>query len=246
MEIVEGMQFDRGHISPYFVTDPERMEGILENPYLIITDKKVSAMADLLPLLEKILDWSAVLARGRRRGRRSLGHPRRQQIARPSALRSCKSSWLSAIAAKRCSKTFILTGGIVISEEKGLKLDKVDLSSLGSAKRVAVNKTPPSSMAKERKKILKLGSARSASRLKIPPRTSRPETSKSVFAKMLGGVAVINVGAATETEMKTKKFEVEDAMHATRAGVERRMFWRWNRTSSCADRFGRREGFRRR
>jgi chaperonin GroEL len=222
MEVVEGMQFDRGHISPYFVTDAERMEGILENPYIIITDKKISAMADLLPLLEKILQSGrpfllvaedvegealATLVVNKLQGRL------RCVAVKAPGFGDRRKEMLEDIA--------VLTGGTVITEEKGLKLDKADLSSLGSAKRVVVDKENTTIVDGEGKKKdieARIGQLRK----QIEDTTSDYDKEKlqERLAKLIGGVAVINVGAATETEMKTKKFKVEDAMHATRAGVE--------------------------
>ncbi|MCG3205968.1 MAG: 60 kDa chaperonin [Elusimicrobia bacterium] len=222
MEVVEGMQFDRGHISPYFVTDAERMEGVLENPYIILTDKKVSAMSELLPLLEKILQTGrpflliaedvegealATLVVNKLQGRL------RCVAVKAPGFGDRRKEMLEDIA--------VLTGGTVISEEKGLKLDKADLASLGAAKRVTVDKENTTIVDGEGKK--KDIEARIAQiRKQIEDTTSDYDREKlqERLAKLKGGVAVINVGAATETEMKTKKFKVEDAMHATRAGVE--------------------------
>lgn len=222
MEWKEGMQFDRGHISPYFVTDAERMEGVLDNPYIIITDKKVSTMSELLPLLEKILQTGrpfllvaedvdgealATLVVNKLQGRL------RCVAVKAPGFGDRRKEMLEDIA--------ILTGGIVISEEKGLKLDKADLASLGSAKRVTVDKENTTIVDGEGKKKdieARIGQIRK----QIEETTSDYDKEKlqERLAKLKGGVAVINVGAATETEMKTKKFKVEDAMHATRAGVE--------------------------
>jgi len=222
MEWKEGMQFDRGHISPYFVTDAERMEGVLENPYIIITDKKVSAMSELLPLLEKILQTGrpflliaedvdgealATLVVNKLQGRL------RCVAVKAPGFGDRRKEMLEDIA--------ILTGGIVISEEKGLKLDKAELASLGSAKRITVDKENTTIIDGEGKKKdieARIGQIRK----QVEDTTSDYDKEKlqERLAKLKGGVAVINVGAATETEMKTKKFKVEDAMHATRAGVE--------------------------
>ncbi len=222
LEVVEGMQFDRGHISPYFVSDPERMEAVLENPYIIITDKKVSAMSELLPLLEKILQAGrpflliaedvegealATLVVNKLQGRL------RCVAVKAPGFGDRRKEMLEDIAT--------LTGGVVISEEKGLKLDKADLTSLGRAKRVVVDKENTTVIDGEGKKKdieARIGQIRK----QIEDTTSDYDKEKlqERLAKLKGGVAVINVGAATETEMKTKKFKVEDAMHATRAGVE--------------------------
>jgi len=222
MEIVEGMQFDRGYVSPYFVSDAERMEGILDNPYIIITDKKVSAMAELLPVLEKVLQSGkpfliiaediegealATLVVNKLQGRL------RCVAVKAPGFGDRRKEMLEDIA--------VLTGGIVISEEKGLKLDKADLTMLGRAKRVVVDKENTTIV--DGDGVKKDIEARiSQLRKQIEDTTSDYDKEKlqERLAKLKGGVAVINVGAATETEMKTKKFKVEDAMHATRAGVE--------------------------
>jgi chaperonin GroEL len=222
LDVVEGMQFDRGHISPYFVTDPERMEAVLESPYIIITDKKVSAMSELLPLLEKVLQTGrpflviaedvegealATLVVNKLQGRL------RCVAVKAPGFGDRRKEMLEDLAT--------LTGGIVISEEKGLKLDKAELASLGRAKRVVVDKENTTIVDGEGKKKdieARIGQIRK----QIEDTTSDYDKEKlqERLAKLKGGVAVINVGAATETEMKTKKFKVEDAMHATRAGVE--------------------------
>ncbi|OVE78414.1 chaperonin GroL [bacterium F11] len=222
LEVVEGMQFDRGHISPYFVTDAERMEAVVENPYIIVTDKKVSVMSDLLPLLEKILQTGrpfilvaedvegealATLVVNKLQGRL------RCVAVKAPGFGDRRKEMLEDIA--------VLTGAVVISEEKGLKLDKADLASLGSAKRVVVDKENTTIVDGEGKKK-DIDGRISQIRKQIEETSSDYDREKlqERLAKLVGGVAVINVGAATETEMKTKKFKVEDAMHATRAGVE--------------------------
>ena len=222
LEVVEGMQFDRGHISPYFVSDAERMEASLDNPYIIVTDKKISVMSDLLPLLEKILQTGkpfllvaedvegealATLVVNKLQGRL------RCVAVKAPGFGDRRKEMLEDIA--------VLTGAVVISEEKGLKLDKADLSSLGTAKRVVVDKENTTIVDGEGKKKDIEGRI-SQIRKQIDETTSDYDKEKlqERLAKLVGGVAVINVGAATETEMKTKKFKVEDAMHATRAGVE--------------------------
>jgi chaperonin GroEL len=222
MEVVEGMQFDRGHVSPYFVTDAERMESTLENPYIVITDKKISVMSDLLPLLEKILQTGrpflliaediegealATLVVNKLQGRL------RCVAVKAPGFGDRRKEMLEDIAT--------VTGGIVISEEKGLKMDKADLSMLGSAKRVVVDKENTTVVDGEGKKKDiegRIGQIRK----QIEDTTSDYDREKlqERLAKLVGGVAVINVGAATESEMKAKKYKVEDAMHATRAGVE--------------------------
>jgi chaperonin GroEL len=222
LEVVEGMQFDRGYISPYFITDAERMEAVLEDPYIIITDKKVSAMNDLLPLLEQIAQSGrsflliaedvegealATLVVNKLRG----------------TLRCCavKAPGFGDRRKEMLQDIAILTGGEVISEEKGDKLEKATLDRLGSARRVVVDK--------ENTTIVGGAGDKEAIKKRIAQIKKQIEETKSDYdreklqerlAKLAGGVAVINVGAPTEAAMKAKKFKVEDAMHATRAGVE--------------------------
>ncbi|MFH1282585.1 MAG: chaperonin GroEL [bacterium] len=224
LEVVEGMQFDRGYISPYFITDSERMEAVLEDAYLIITDKKISTMQELLPLLEKVVQTGkpflllaediegealATLVVNKLRGTLKV------VAVKAPGFGDRRKEMLQDIA--------ILTGGQVISEELGLKLDKATLDMLGSAKRVVVDKENTTIVGgKDEQRDKDIKKRISQIRKQIDETTSDYDKEKlqERLAKLVGGVAVINVGAATETEMKTKKFKVEDAMHATRAGVE--------------------------
>jgi len=222
MEVVEGMQFDRGHISPYFITDSERLEGILDNPYIIITDKKVSAMSELLPLLEKIIQSGrAFLLVAEDVEGEALATLVVNKLQGRLKCVAVKAPGFGDRRKEMLEDIAVLTGGTVISEEKGLKFEKSDLSTLGSAKRVVVDKDNTTIIDGEGKKK-EIEARISQIRKQIEETTSDYDKEKlqERLAKMVGGVAVINVGAATETEMKTKKFKVEDAMHATRAGVE--------------------------
>ena len=222
LEVVEGMQFDRGYISPYFVTDAERMEAILEEPYIITTDKKVSVMADLLPLLEKIVQTGrpfvligedvegealATLVVNKLQGRL------RCVAVKAPGFGDRRKEMLEDIG--------VLTGGQVVTEDKGFKLEKTTVEMLGKAKRVVVDKENTTIVggAGDDKAIkARIGQIKK----QIDDATSDYDKEKlqERLAKLVGGVAVIHVGAATETEMKSKKYKVEDAMHATRAGVE--------------------------
>jgi len=225
LEVVEGMQFDRGYISPYFISDSERMEAVLEDAYIIITDKKISAMNDLLPLLEKIVQTGrpfvivaedvegealATLVVNKLRG----------------TLKACavKAPGFGDRRKEMLQDIAVLTGGEVISEELGHKLDKVGVDMLGRAKRVVVDKdnTTIVNGAGEKAEIKKRADS---IRKQIEDTTSDYDKEKlqERLAKLSGGVAVINVGAATETEMKARKAKVEDASNATRAGVEEGM-----------------------
>jgi len=222
VETVEGMQFDRGYISPYFVTDAERMEAILEDAYIIITDKKLSSMQDLLPLLEKIAQTGkqfliiaedidgealATLVVNKLRGTLKCA------AVKAPGFGDRRKEMLEDIAC--------LTKGQVISEELGLKLEKIGLEMLGSAKRIVIDKENTTIVGgagnKEdiKKRVNQI-------RKQIDDSTSDYDKEKlqERLAKLVGGVAIINVGASTETEMKSRKFKVEDAMHATRAAIE--------------------------
>lgn len=222
LEVVEGMQFDRGYISPYFVTDSERMECVLENPYIIITDKKISSMNELLPILQQVLDQRreflivaedvdgealATLVLNKLRG----------------TLKGCavKAPGFGDRRKEMLEDIAILTGGDVISEERGIKLDKAELAFLGQCARVVIDK--------ENTTIVSGKGSKDAIAARTAQIRGQIENSKSEYdreklqerlAKLSGGVAVISVGAATETELKAKKAKVEDAKNATKAGVE--------------------------
>ncbi len=225
LEVVEGMQFDRGYISPYFVTDSERMEAVLEDPYIIITDKKISAMSDLLPLLEKIVQTGkpicliaedvegealATLVVNKLRG------TLKAAAVKAPGFGDRRKEMLQDIA--------VLTGGEVIAEELGHKLEKAGIDMLGRAKRVVIDKENTTIVNGNGDKSDIKKRAESI-RKQIEETTSDYDREKlqERLAKLSGGVAVINVGAATETEMKAKKAKVEDASNATRAGVEEGM-----------------------
>jgi chaperonin GroEL len=222
VEIVEGMQFDRGYISPYFVTDTEKMECILESPYILIYDKKISTMKDLLPILEQSLQTGkpliiiaedidgealATLVVNKLRG--SL----RVAAVKAPGFGDRRKEMLEDIA--------ILTGGTVISEEKGLKLDGTTLEMLGKAEKLSINKdnTTIVNGSGDKKQIeARVGQIRA----QIENTTSDYDREKlqERLAKLAGGVAVLYIGAATEVEMKEKKDRVNDALSATRAAVE--------------------------
>lgn len=222
LDVVEGMQFDRGYISPYFVTDPERMEAVLEDPYLILTDKKISSMQEILPLLEKVVQTGKpFLIVSEDIEGEALATLVVNRIRGTLKVAAVKAPGFGDRRKEMLQDISILTGGTVISEETGLKLDKATLDMLGTAKRVVIDKenTTIVSGSGDKKEIEK---RISQIRKQIEETKSDYDKEKlqERLAKLVGGVAVINVGAATETEMKAKKFKVEDAMHATRAGVE--------------------------
>ena len=222
LEVVEGMQFDRGYLSPYFVTDPERMESILEDAYILLHEKKISSMKDLLPLLEQVAksgkplvilaedvegEALATLVVNKLRG----------------TLQGCaiKAPGFGDRRKAMLEDIAILTGGKVISEDLGIKLENVSLADLGHAKKVTIDKdnttlveggAKPEDIAGRVKQI----------RTQVEETTSDYDREKlqERLAKLVGGVAIIQVGAATETELKEKKARVEDAMHATKAAAE--------------------------
>ncbi len=222
LEVVEGMQFDRGYLSPYFVTDPEKMVASLEDPYILINEKKISQMKDLLPILEQVAKMSkplmiiaedidgealATLVVNKLRGTLQVA------AVKAPGFGDRRKAMLEDIA--------ILTGGQVVSEDLGIKLENLAVSDLGSAKRISIDK--------DNTTIVDGAGSRSALegrvkqiRAQIDETTSDYDGEKlqERLAKLIGGVAVINVGAATETEMKEKKARVEDALNATRAAVE--------------------------
>ncbi len=222
LDVVEGMQFDKGYISPYFVTDSERMETSLDDPYVLIHEKKISAMKDLLPILEKVVQQGksmliiaedvegealATLVVNKLRG------TMRVSAVKAPGFGDRRKAMLEDIA--------ILTGGRVITEDIGIKLENVTFDDLGQAKRVVVDKDE-TTVIEGAGAQSEIEGRISQIRRQIDETTSDYDREKlqERLAKLAGGVAVINVGAATETEMKEKKARVEDALHATRAAVE--------------------------
>src|SRR5437879_10272668 len=222
LEVVEGMQFDRGYLSPYFVTDPERMEAVLENAYILIHEKKISSMKDLLPLLEQIAKGGkpllivaedvegealATLVVNKLRGTLQVC------AVKAPGFGDRRKAMLQDIA--------IITGGKAVTEDLGIKLENVQMSDLGQAKKVTVDKDN-TTIVEGKGKHSEIEGRVKEIRSQIDKTTSDYDREKlqERLAKLVGGVAVIKVGAATETEMKEKKARVEDAMHATRAAVE--------------------------
>jgi chaperonin GroEL len=222
LEVVEGMQFDRGYLSPYFVTDPERMECVLENALVLIHEKKISSMKDLLPLLEQIAkagkplliiaeevegEALATLVVNKLRGTLQCS------AVKAPGFGDRRKAMLEDIA--------ILTGGKAITEDLGIKLENVKLEDLGRAKKITIDKDNTTIVEGEGKHTAIEGRVKQI-RSQIEETTSDYDREKlqERLAKLVGGVAQIKVGAATETEMKEKKARVEDAMHATKAAVE--------------------------
>jgi chaperonin GroEL len=222
LETVDGMQFDRGYLSPYFVTDPEKMEAVLDDAYILIHDKKIASMQELLPVLEKVAqsgkplvivaediegDALATLVVNKLRGTLKIA------AVKAPGFGDRRKEMLRDIAA--------LAGGQVISEEIGFKLENATLDDLGRAKRVVIDKDT-TTIVDGKGKASELQGRIHEIRAAVEKSTSDYDREKlqERLAKLAGGVAIINVGAATETEMKEKKARVEDALHATRAAVE--------------------------
>jgi chaperonin GroEL len=222
LEVVEGMQFDRGYLSPYFVTDPDRMEASVEDPYILIHEKKISSMKDLLPLLEQVARNSkplviiaedvdgealATLVVNKLRGTLNVA------AVKAPGFGDRRKAMLEDIAK--------LTGGKAITEDLGIKLENVKIEDLGRAKRITIDKDNTTIIEGKGESKAIEGRVKEI-RNQIEKTTSDYDREKlqERLAKLVGGVAVIKVGAATETEMKEKKARVEDAMHATRAAVE--------------------------
>ena len=222
LEVVEGMQFDRGYLSPYFVTDPERMEVVLENPVILIHEKKISSMKDLLPLLEQVARLSrpllivaediegealATLVVNKLRGTLQVA------AVKAPGFGDRRKAMLEDIA--------VLTDGKAITEDLGLKLENIKVEDLGKAKKITIDKDNTTIVEGDGSQQSIEGRVKQL-RSEIEETTSDYDREKlqERLAKLVGGVAVIKVGAATETEMKEKKARVEDAMHATKAAVE--------------------------
>ena len=222
LNVVEGMQFDRGYISPYMVTDPDRMEAVMDNPYILITDRKISAIADMLPTLEKVVkvgkelliiaedvegEALATLVVNRLRG------TFKAVAVKAPGFGDRRKDMLEDIA--------ILTGGTVITEDMGRKLDSVELEDLGTARQVRITKDETTIIDGVGDKEV-IAKRVNQIRAQVEETTSEFDREKlqERLAKLSGGVAVIEVGAATEVEMKDKKLRIEDALNATRAAVE--------------------------
>jgi chaperonin GroEL len=222
LEVVEGMQFDRGYLSPYFVTDPERMEAKLEDAYVLIHEKKISSMKDLLPILESIAKTGKpfLLVAEDVEGE-ALATLVVNKIRGTLACTAVKAPGFGDRRKAMLEDIAILTGGRVIAEELGIKLENVTLNDLGRAKRIVIDKDNTTIIDGAGKKADIEGRIKQI-RAQIEETTSDYDREKlqERLAKLVGGVAVIRVGAATEIEMKEKKARVEDALHATRAAVE--------------------------
>ena len=222
LETVDGMQFDRGYLSPYFVTNPDKMEAELEDPYILIHDKKVSTMKDLLPVLEKVAQSGRpLLLIAEDIEGEALATLVVNKIRGTLKVAGVKAPGFGDRRKQMLQDIAVLTGGQVISEEVGFKLENVVLKDLGRAKRVVIDKDN-TTIVDGAGKADDIQGRIKAIKQQVETTTSDYDKEKlqERLAKLSGGVAVINVGAATETEMKEKKARVEDALHATRAAVE--------------------------
>jgi len=222
VDIVEGMQFDRGYLSPYFITNPERMECILEDTYILLYEKKISAMKDLLPILEKVAQkGKPILIVAEEVEGEALATLVVNKIRGTLQCCAVKAPGYGDRRRAMLEDIAILTGGKLISEDIGIKLENVQISDLGQAKRVVIDK--------ENTTIVEGAGKKSDIQARITQIRNEIQETKSDYdreklqerlAKLSGGVAVLNVGAATEVEMKEKKARVEDALHATKAAAE--------------------------
>jgi chaperonin GroEL len=222
LETVDGMQFDRGYLSPYFVTDPEKMEAVLDAPYILIHDKKISAMKDLLPLLEKVAQaGKPLLIISEDVEGEALATLVVNKLRGTLKVCAVKAPGFGDRRKEMLGDISKLTGGKVISEELGFKLENTTLADLGQAKRVVIDKDN-TTIVDGKGKHDDIKGRIAEIKVAIDKSTSDYDKEKlqERLAKLSGGVAVIHVGAATETEMKEKKARVEDALHATRAAVE--------------------------
>jgi chaperonin GroEL len=222
LEVVEGMQFDRGFLSPYFITNPDNMEAILEEPLILIYDKKISGMKDLLPVLEKVAQLGkTLLIIAEEVEGEALATLVVNKLRGTLKVCAVKAPGFGDRRKAMLEDIAILTGGKVIAEELGLKLENAVISDLGKAKRITIDKDNTTIVEGGGKSADIKGRVNSI-RKQIDETTSDYDKEKlqERLAKLAGGVAVINVGASTETEMKEKKARVEDALHATRAAVE--------------------------
>jgi chaperonin GroEL len=222
LETVDGMQFDRGYLSPYFVTDPEKMEAVLEDPYILIHDKKISAMKELLPLLEKVAEsGKPMLVIAEDVEGEALATLVVNKLRGTLKVIAVKAPGFGDRRKEMLRDIAVLTSGQVISEEVGLKLENVTLTDLGRAKRVVIDKDDTTIVdGKGKPEAIQGRIAEIKAAIEKSTSDYDREKLQERLAKLSGGVAIINVGAATETEMKEKKARVEDALHATRAAVE--------------------------
>src|SRR5437667_1179963 len=222
LEVVEGMQFDRGYLSPYFVTNPERMEVVLENPAILIHEKKLSSLKDLLPILEKAAQSGRpLLIIAEDLEGEALATLVVNKLRGTIQVAAVKAPGYGDRRKAMLEDVAILTNGKALTEDLGVKLENMKLEDLGQAKKVTIDKDNTTILEGAGSKAAIEGRIKQL-RAQIEDTTSEYDREKlqERLAKLVGGVAIIKVGAATETEMKEKKARVEDAMHATKAAVE--------------------------
>jgi len=222
LDVVEGMQFDRGYISPYFITNPERMECVLEDAFILIHEKKISSMKDLLPILEQIAKMGKpLLIIAEEVEGEALATLVVNKLRGTLQVCAVKAPGFGDRRKAMLEDIAVLTGGTMISEDLGIKLENIKLSDLGKAKKITIDKEN-TTIVEGAGDNAKIQGRVKQIKTQIEETTSDYDREKlqERLAKLVGGVAVINVGAATETEMKEKKARVEDALHATRAAVE--------------------------
>ena len=222
LTVVEGMQFDRGYLSPYFVTDPDTMEAVLENPYILIHDKKISQMKDLLPILEKVAQAGRqMLIISEDLEGEALATLVVNKLRGTLKIAAVKAPGFGDRRKAMLEDVAVLTGGTVISEEKGFKLESATLGYLGTASRITIDKDNTTIVeGAGKKEDIKRRINEIKSQIDKTTSDYDREKLQERLAKLSGGVAVIKIGASTEVEMKEKKARVEDALHATRAAVE--------------------------
>ena len=222
LDVVEGMQFDRGYLSPYMATDSERMEAVLENPYVLVFDKKIDSMKSLVPVLEQIAqDSKPLLIIAEDVEGEALATLVINILRGALKVVAIKAPGFGDDQKEMLEDIAVLTGARVISEEKGMKLDQTTVSDLGTAKKIKVDKEKTVIIEGQGEKTdIDRRISTIQSQIKMTDSEFEKEDLQKRLAKLSGGVAVINVGAATETEMKEKKMRVDDALHATRAAVE--------------------------
>jgi len=220
--VVEGMQFDRGYISPYFVTDTEKMEAVYENPFILIHDKKISVMKDLLPVLEKVVQSGrALIIVSEDVEGEALATLVVNKIRGALKVAAVKAPGFGDRRKEMLEDIAILTGGTVISEEKGYKLEDAGLGYLGQAEKVTIDKENTTIVSgKGEKKDIEGRINQIKAQIEKSTSDYDKEKLQERLAKLAGGVAVIYVGAASEIEMKEKKDRFDDALHATRAAIE--------------------------
>ena len=222
VEVVEGMQFDRGYVSPYFITDTEKMEAVLENPYILITDKKVSVMKDLLPVLEPVAQAGRpLLIIAEDVEGEALATLVVNKLRGTLKVAAVKAPGFGDRRKEMLEDIAILTGGTVVTEDKGLKLESATIDMLGEAEKVTIDKENTTIVnGKGEKEQIEKRIAQIKAQIETTTSEYDKEKLQERLAKLAGGVAVIYIGAASEVEMKEKKDRVEDALNATRAAVE--------------------------